>query len=50
VAGVTQKLWDMMDIVRMIEAYASGEAMETEREFDGKPSVGPISTTALTDD
>jgi hypothetical protein len=41
-AGVTEKLWDMTDIVRMVEAYESGAAMETERKFGGKLSVGPI--------
>jgi hypothetical protein len=48
--GVTEKLWDMTDIVRMIEAYEGGEPMrtETERKFGGKLSVGPISKTAHT--
>jgi IS1 family transposase len=41
-AGVTEKLWDMTDIVRMVEAYESGAAMETERKYGGKLSVGPI--------
>lgn len=47
-AGVTEKLWDMTDIVRMVEAFERGEVMEAERKFGGKLSVGPISKTAHT--
>jgi hypothetical protein len=47
-ASVTEKLWDMTDIVRMVEAYESGEVMETEKKFGGKLSVRPISKTAHT--
>jgi hypothetical protein len=47
-AGVTDKLWDMTDVVRVVEAYESGEVLETERKFDGKLSVGPQSKTAHT--
>jgi hypothetical protein len=49
-SGVTEKLWDMTDIVRMVEAYESGEILETDRKFDSKLGVGPISKTAHTYD
>ena len=35
-AGVTDKLWDMMDVARMIERYEAGELEEAEREFGGE--------------
>jgi hypothetical protein len=38
------------DIVRVIEAYESGEVPQIERKFGGKLSVGPISKTAHTCD
>jgi hypothetical protein len=47
-AGVTDKLWDMTDIVRVIEAYERGEVPQIDRKFGGKLSVGPISKTAHT--
>jgi hypothetical protein len=47
-AGVSEKLWDMTDIVRVVQAYENGEALETEKKFGGKLSVGPISKTAHT--
>jgi hypothetical protein len=46
--GVTEKLWDMTDIVRMIEAFENGEVPQIERKFDGKLTVGPISKGAHT--
>lgn len=49
-AGVSDKLWDMTDIVRMVECYENGEAIQTERKFGGKRSVGPISKIAHTYD
>jgi hypothetical protein len=47
-AGVTDKLWDVTDIVRMIDAYKNGEVLETEKKFGGKLVVGPTSKTAHT--
>jgi IS1 family transposase len=34
-ANVTDKLWDMMDVVRMIEAYENDGVIEAGREFGG---------------
>ena len=38
-ANVTDKLWDMMDVARMIERYEAGELEEAEREFGGRSSL-----------
>lgn len=47
-AGVSDKLWDMTDIARVIEAYENGQPPQIDRKFGGKLSVGPVSKTALT--
>jgi hypothetical protein len=49
-AGVSDKLWDMTDIVLVIQAYESGEVPQIERKFGGKLTVSPISKTAHTYD
>ena len=45
---MTDKLWDMTDIVRIIEAYERNEVPQIERKFDGELSVEPISKAAHT--
>ena len=45
-ARVSDKLWDVTDIVRVIEGYENGQPSQIDRKFGGKISVGPISKTA----
>ncbi len=34
-AGVTDKLWDMTDVVKMIDAWEQGKLEAPKREFSG---------------
>jgi IS1 family transposase len=45
-AGVTAKLYELADIVRIVDAYERGEEVNTDRKFGGKLSVGPITKSA----
>jgi hypothetical protein len=47
-AGVTDKLMELADIVWIVDAYERGEEAQTDRKFGGKSSVGPISKGAHT--
>ena len=49
-AGVTNKLMELVDIVRIVDAYERGEEVQTERKSGGKSNVGPISKSAHTYD
>src|SRR6185437_3472580 len=43
-AGVTDKLFELADIVRIVDAYERGEEVQTDRRFGGKDKAGPTST------
>jgi hypothetical protein len=47
-ANVTDKLWDMMDVVRMIEAYVNDGVINPDRECGGEAGYAarPITTNA----
>jgi hypothetical protein len=47
-AGVTDKLFELADIVRIVDAYERGEEIKTERQFGGKDKVGPSSIVTRT--
>jgi hypothetical protein len=47
-AGVTDKLMELADIVWIVDAYERGEEAQTDRKFGGKSSVGPTSKGAHT--
>jgi len=45
-AGVTDKLWEMTDVVKMIEAYERGDEVGgDEKTYGGTVSVGPKGKT-----